>query len=169
MEIMGVNNQMYALYADMKRAYAMDDSGTVEQCARCWLQIAPENPFKYDTPEYEEFFQMQRCYTIWFRGDVDQKINRRRMAQHAKKLCELNVANPYKFSKEEARLELEEKKSKEAADIRAIQEKKIEQMFNNKQEEKKIVLGILPEEEKEKEKEKKSWFRFLNPWKKDGD
>lgn len=28
-----------------------------------------------------------------------------------------------------------------------------------------IVLGVIPEEEKEK----KSWFKFLHPWKKDGD
>ena len=167
---MGLNNQMYALYADMKRAYANDDSGSVEQFARCWLQLAPENPFKQDTPEFEEFFQMQKCYMIWFRGDIDQRINRRRMIQHAKALCALNVANPYKFSKEEARRDLEEKKLKEASEIKAIEEQQeeIKEELPEKTVEKKVVLGIIPDEVVEK-KEKKSWFRFLNPWKKDGE
>ena len=113
---MNTNNQMFILFKTMKEGYAEGNNDVVEQCARCWMQLATENPFTYDTPEYEEFFQMKKCYTIWSKGYVDQKINRRRMIQHAKKLCELNPKQPYVYDKkadQEEKKQLEEQRAQE--------------------------------------------------------
>lgn len=160
---MSVNNQMYNLFKDMKQGYANNNNDVVEQCARCWMQLATDNPFPYDTPEYEEFFQMKRCYTIWARGDVNAKINRRKMVQHAKALCALNPKQPYVFDKIAER---EEKKAKEEwiekEQIRKQEELQTKTVVNKEPE---IILGVIPEEKKEK----KSWFKFLNPWKKESE
>ena len=164
---MSLNNQMYTLFKDMKQAYANNDDSTIEQCARCWIQLAEENPFPEETPEHEEFFQMKRCYIIWSKGYVNQKINKRRMVQHAKALCALNVKNPYTFDK---KAEQEEQKAKEER-IAQEQQRKQEALKEepkkviNKESE--IVLGVIPEEDKKEEK--KSWFKFLHPWKKEGE
>lgn len=152
---MVINNQMYNLFRNMKQGYAEGNDDTVEQCARCWSQLATENPFPYDTPEHEEFFQMTKAYMIWSRGDINAKINRRKMVQHAKALCALNPKQPYTYDK---KAEMEEKKQKEAAEA-----KKEEKIIVN--EEPQTILGVLPDEDKEK----KNWFKFLFPWKKEGE
>lgn len=163
---MNLNNQMYNIFRDMKKAYANGDISGVEQYARCWMQLAPENPFTYNTPEYEEFFQMQKCYTIWIRGDIDRKINRRRMVQHARQLCELNPKQPYVFDK---KADQEEKVKEKLAQQQREQEKQdsssVEEVEEIVQEAKKeTILGVIPEEKTEK----KLWYRFLHPWRKEG-
>lgn len=158
---MVLTNQMYNLFRDMKQAYANGHDDAVEQYARCWAQLAPENPFQYDTPEYEEFYQMQRAYMIWNRGDINAKINRRKMVEHAKALCALNPKQPYVYDKKAELLDKKEEMEKQNAIKEEIKEEK--KVIN---EEPQTVLGVLPEEE---EKEKKSWFKFLFPWKKDGE
>lgn len=226
---MSVNNQMYVMFANMKQGYKEGNMDVVEQCARCWMQLATENPFPYDTPEYEEFFQMQKAYSIWARGYVDQKINRRRMVEHAKRLCELDPKQPYIYDKkaeqEEKKLQETERtqekiKSNKAEDVQYViklvneaylsnNETSFEQFvihlmdiadenpftfgsneyemfatmkicYNNSnikrvisvgkqlfaqlnkiEPEKQVVLGVLPDE-------KKSWLKFLFPWKKEG-
>ncbi len=175
---MNKNNYMYKLFKDMKEGYTEDDIDKIEQCARCWMQLNPENPFVYDTPEYEEFFQIQKSYTIWVRGDIDRKINRRRMISHAKALCALNPKQPYVFDK---KADIEEKKAEEEkrkADLLKRQEKliqtenKVEELSKiadniETHQENKVVLNepkkVLNVQEDE-EKEKKSWLRFLHPW-----
>ena len=175
---MNRNNYMYTLYKTMTQADKQDNTDAIEQCARCWMQLNPENPFTYDTPEYEEFFQIRKCYMIWARGDVDQKINRRRMIQHAKALCEINPKQPYVFDKKAdeeekqaeeqkkkmdllARQELEkakeEKKTieKPEANLEDIQPKKV---INEKQE---TILGVIPG--------KKSLLKLFHMHKKEGE
>ena len=167
---MNLNNQMYMLFKNMKQGYAEGNNDVVEQCARCWAQIAPENPFPEETPEHEEFFQIKRSYTIWSRGDIDAKINRRRMIQHAKALCALNPKQPYTYDKkaeqEEKRLNEEriaQEQLRKQEDLKKIDEPK--KVIN---EEPQIVLGVIPEEKEEKE-EKKSWLSFLKPRHKEGE
>ena len=161
---MSVNNDMFIYFKTMKQGYAENNNDVVEQCARCWMQLAEENPFKYDTPEYEEFFQMKRAYTIWARGDVNGRINRRNMVKHAKALCALNPKQPYIFDK---KADEEEKKAKEAW-IESEQQRKQEALMTPEvktvNEEPQIILGVIPEKE-----EKKSWFKFFKPAKKDGE
>ena len=117
---MNRNNAMYKLFKGMKEGYAEGNMEAVEQCARCWLQYNPENPFNADTPEYEAFFQMKKSYEIWTRGDIDRKLNFRKMRKFAIELASLNPHQPYKFDKaaeeEEIRLakEAEEKRVKNA-------------------------------------------------------
>lgn len=166
---MNVNNQMYRMFKEMKEGYANNNIDQMEHGARCWLELDPKNPFPESSEEMEAFFQMQKCYNIWKRGDIDRKINRRKMIMWAEKLCELNPRQPYHFDKkaeeEEIRLAQEAEKLKEAA---KAEEKKIEKPVEQVQvvktvieEEPKKLLGIVPEE-------KKSWFKFLFPWKKEG-
>ena len=152
---MNKNNLMYTYFKNLKQGYANDDIDAIEQNARCWVQIAEENPFKYDTPEYEEFFQMKLCYTIWARGDVNAKINRRKMIRHAKVLCALNPKQPYTWDKKG---ELEDKQEQEQ-----MYQKKEEVKVVN--EESQTILGVIPE----KNEEKKSFFRRFNFWKKEGE
>lgn len=142
----------------MKQGYANNDKDRVSQAARCWLQLEPENPFNAESPEYEEFFQMQKCFTIWKRGDIDRKINGRKMIEHAWKLCELNPRQPYKFDKATEDAELKQ--------TQEVEKKRVEEAVNIVEEEKEevkseYVFGVLPEE-------KKNWLSFLFPWKKDG-
>lgn len=164
---MNKNNQMYNMYKNMKQGYADSDDTVVEQCAAGWMQLAIENPFTYDTPEYNEFFLMKKGYDIWAKGAVDRKINRRRMVQHAKALCALNVKNPYIYDK---KAEQEEQKAKEewiAQEQQRKQEdfKKMDEPKKVINEEPEIVLGVIPEEKEEK----KSWFKFLKPRHKEGE
>lgn len=172
---MSRNNIMYTMFKQMKQGYANNNMDDVEQCARCWLRLDPENPFQENTPEYEAFFQMQKSYIIWMRGDIDRKLNRRKMRRYAIELCSLNPKQPYRYNKEEEQLELEEQKAKEEERRKKIREK--EQLkddefdiANNVQPklikqvktEKQVVLGVPQENE-----DKKSWLRFLHPWRKD--
>lgn len=144
---MSINNQMYVLFRDMKKGYDEGNMDIVEQCARCWMQIAEDNPFEYDTPEYDLFFNMQKSYAIWSKGAIDQKINRRRMIQYAKQLCALDAKQPYVFDKiadeEEKRIKRE-----------AIQQ---EQEAKRKKEE----LRRSEEEKKRAESLKKNDVRYV--------
>ena len=162
---MSVNNQMFILFKNLKEGYANDDIDAIEQNARCWMQLAPENPFKYDTPEYEEFFQMQLCYTIWARGDVNSKINRRKMIRHAKALCALNPKQPYVYDKkaeeEEKRKKEEWIKQEQLMKQEALKPKTVKTVT---EEEPKVVLGIVPEEE-----QKKSFLKRIFSFFKEGE
>ena len=161
---MSATNEMYRLFNTMLQGYKEGNRDTVEQCARCWMQLATENPFEFETPEHEEFFQMQRCFQIYSRGAIDQKINRRRMVEHAMKLCALDPKQPYTYDK---RVEEEEKKQKLFERQKQKEEMQKEQEIKKEQpvilEEKKTVLGVIPDDQKE---EKESWVKFLFPWKK---
>lgn len=159
---MNVNNQCYRMFKEMKEGYANNDSNQMEHGARCWMDLAPENPFKEDSDEYEMFFQMQKCYRIWKRGDVDRKINRRRMIEWARKLCELNPRQPYRFDKkaeeEEIRLAQEAEKKVEIKP-EPKPEPKVEQVVVK--EEPEVVLGIVPPKDK--------WFKRIFKKKKEGE
>lgn len=161
---MNVNNQMFNLFKNMKQAYAEGDNTGVEQCAAAWSKLAKDNPFVYDTPAYDEFFKMQRSFQIWAKGGVDRKINRRRMLWHAQALCELNPPQPYVYDK---KAEQEEKKAKEEwiaqEQIRKQEALKTEESVKVVNEEPQIVLGVIPE------KEKKSFFKRLLSFKKEGE
>ena len=135
---MSLNNQLYKIFNDLTKAYKENNYGSIEQAARCWMQLTSENPFIYDTPEYEEFFQMHRCYEIWAKGAIDQKINKRRMVQHAKALCALNPKCPYVYDK---KAEEEEKRAKQEY-IESLKPVKIIP------EEPKVVLNVVPEDKK---------------------
>ena len=150
---MNKNNQMYRMFKEMKAGYAEGNKDKMEHGARCWLDLEPENPFPEGSNEMEAFFQMQKCYCIWKRGDIDRKINRRRMLQWAEKLCELNPRQPYRFDKKAEEEEI-------LAAQKAEQEKPVVEKKVVKQEPDK-VFGVIPEE-------KKSWFKFVFPWKKEG-
>jgi len=156
---MNVNNQKYKMFKLMKQGYAEGNKSNVEQCAHCWLQLEEVNPFEYGTLPFEEFFQMKRCYTIYSRHDIDQKINRRRMVEHAMKLCELNPKNPYTFDKkaEEEDLKIEKEKYEKSL-IKEEPKQIVEKVVL---EEPITVTNALPEE-------KKNWLNFLFPWKKEG-
>ena len=78
---------------------------------------------------------MQKCFKIWKRGDIDRKINRRKMIQWAEELCKIKPV---------------------------IQEVEVKTEPKIIREEPKKVFGVIPEE-------KKSWLKFLFPWKKDGE
>ena len=165
---MNANNQMYRMFKIMKQGYAEGDVNAVEQGARCWLDLAPENPFPEDTPAYEAFFQMQKCYSIWRRGDIDRKINRRRMIMWANKLCESNPKQPYKFDKkaeeEEQRLakEAEEQRlAKLQEDLTVKEEVKKSLEKEAKEAEKQYVFGVIPEK-------KTPWYKQFFKRKKEG-
>lgn len=151
----------------MKEGYANNNPDQLEHGARCWLDLNPTNPFPEESPEMEAFFQMQKCYSIWKRGDIDRKINRRRMIMWAEKLCELNPRQPYKFDKkaeEEERL-LEAQREQEELQRRLEAEKSKEEPKPVEKvvvEEPVTVLGIIPEK-------KKSWFKGLFSRKKEGE
>ena len=151
---MNRNNEMYKLFKTMKQGYAENNMDTVAQCARCWLQLNPENPFNSDTPEFELFFQMQRSFNIWMRGDIDRKINGRKMINYAIALCELNPRQPYKFDKQAE--EEEQRIAKEAEEKRVEKAIAIDKPAKEEPE-KEYVFGVVPDE-------KKSWLSFLRPW-----
>ena len=156
---MNLNNQMYNSFNAMMKGYENNDVGTVENTAIHWLSGNPENPFNPNSQEYEIFFHMQRCYNIWHRGDVNGKLNKRKMVAWALKLCELKPKQPYTYINEE-KLEKQQKK----IEVKQKQEQSKEEI----EEQSKIVLGVIPEEDKEKE-EKRSWLKFLFPWRKEGE
>ena len=160
---MNTNNQMYRMFLEMKQGYANGDKNQIEHGARCWLELNPTNPFPAESPEMEAFFQMQKCYNIWKRGDIDRKINGRRMIEWAEKLCELNPQQPYKFDRkaddEEKQKALEAQKQKEVQPVKTVV-----------LEEPKKVLNVVPEEKpEEKVEEKKNWLKFIFPWRKEGE
>lgn len=161
---MNVNNLMYKLFKEMKEGYASNNKDQLEHGVRCWLDLNPENPFPENSPEMEAFFQMQRCYMIWKRGDIDRKINWRKMLVHANELCALNPKQPYKFDKkaedEEIRAALEAQKAQEEKKEEA--KKEVQEIRQVLREEPLRVSGVLPEE-------KKSWLKNLFSWKKEGE
>ena len=120
---MNKTNQMFRLFAEMKKGYRDKNEIMFQHGAQCWLDYDPENPFTPDTPEYNAFFQMKKCYTIWKRGDIDRKINRRRMFEWAEQLCKINPKQPYKFDKaaDEADKKEAEEEAKRVADELANQ------------------------------------------------
>lgn len=130
---MNLNNQLFNLFNELIKGYKDGDNNIVEQSARCLVQLAPENPFKPETPENEEFFQMKRCYSIWASGAIDQKINRRRMVEHAKKLCALNPEQPYVYDE---KAEAEEKIEQQ---IKTIEQ----QTMQTDQEDVKYVIKLI--------------------------
>ena len=163
---MNKNNQCYKMFKLMKEGYANNDLNQVEHGARCWLDLEPNNPFEFNSPEFEAFFQMQKCYMIWRRGDIDRKINRRRMIVWAQELCKLNPRQPYKFDKkaEEEDLRLEKEKYEQSLKEKAVSEEKPEE----KQEEKVVNTVVLDEpmkvlnvQEDKPEETKKNWFSAL--------
>jgi len=159
---MSRNNTMYEMFKKMKQGYAEGNLDMVEQCARCWLQLSPENPFSAETPEHEAFFQMQRCYTIWSRGDVNRKINMRKMRQYAIALCELNPRQPYRFDKlayeEETRIAKEAEQTRVEKAVETPKEEPVVLVKEPKAPvEKEYVFGVIPEEKVEK----KSWIKNL--------
>lgn len=163
---MSINNQMFNLFKTMKQGYAESNDTVVEQCAAGWMQLVKDNPFIYDTPEYDEFFKMKRCYDIWAKGSVDRKINRRRMLQHAKALCALNPAQPYTYDK---KAEQEEKRAKEEwiaqEQLRKQEALKKEEPKKIVEEEPQVILGVIPEEQTEKQ----SIFKRIFSFKKEGE
>ena len=160
---MNLNNQMYILFENMMKGYVDNNIDAIEQNARCWLQLSPGNPFLEGTPEHEEFFQMNLSYIIWARGDVNAKINRRKMISHAKALCALNPRQPYTYDKkadlEEKRKEQEERVARQA---QTISEGEPAKVVNEAPQ---VVLGVVPEEPKEK----KSFFKRFLSSKKEGE
>lgn len=121
---MGKNNQMYKMYTEMVKGYKADNDGMFEHGVRCWMDLDPENPFDPEDPAFEEFFLMRKGYNLWRMGAADRKINRRRMLEHAYKLCELNPKRPYRYDKKEEEADqLEaEKKAAEEAERKATEE-----------------------------------------------
>lgn len=135
---MSVNNEMYLLFNKMMEGYKNQRYDAVENAAHCWLMFNPENPFKQDTQEYEVFFQMQRCFTIWRNGDINARINRKRMVEYAKQLCSLDPAQPYKYNKSE-----EERERKQAKEAEKQAEKAKEQEKEPTKEEKQEDINSL--------------------------
>ena len=158
---MNENNQMYMLFKNMKEAYKDGRNDIVESYARNWLLFNPENPFQPGSPEHEVFFQMQRCFTIWRNGDINARINKRKMAEWAIKLCEINPKQPYRFDK---KAEEEEKLLKAKKEQELLEQKKLEEEKVNKPEEVKqeVILGVIPEN-------KKPWFKKLFARPKEGE
>lgn len=150
---MNVNNEMYRMFKEMKEGYKNKNKSQMEHGARCWLDLNPENPFDENTPEGEAFFQMKRCYTIWKRGDVDRKINHRRLLSWAEALCKLNPRQPYKFDKEADKIDQETKKLEELKREKQQQEEEAKAIQKRAQEivqEEERVKKELAEKEKEK-------------------
>lgn len=142
---MNITNQMYRMFAEMKKGYREKDDALLQHGAQCWLDCNPENPFVQDTPEFNAFFQMQRCYIIWKRGDISKKINYRHMFKWAEELCRINPKQPYKFDKaadeadrkaaEEEAKRREEELARKAAVEEAMKQKVVVSP-------KKVVLGV---------------------------
>lgn len=186
---MGKNNTLYKLFQDMFSNYSNGNS--IEREAYCLMCTYGENieyPFIEGSKENEHLGEMYLCYARWKNGGPEAKFNYKKMVIAANELCKLNPSNPYSFSKEEEKEELEEQKRLEKLKQRELAEeqkrleeelkkqellKKQEELKKKEESEKIIleenqtVLGVIPDEEQEKEK--KNWFKFLFPWKKDGE
>jgi len=151
---MSINNQMYKFYNEMVKGYKENQDGLFEHGVRCWLELKPENPFPFEDPAYEEFFQMQRGYSLWQMGGADRKINRRRMLEAARRLCALNPKKPYKFDR---KAEEEEKAAKAAEEARLAENKKestneapTRSRGTKTEAPPQYVFGVLPEESADK-------------------
>lgn len=149
---MGYNNTMYRLYQEMLDGYATGNDGLFEHGARCMMDLNPKNPFNENTQEAELFFQMYNTYFRWKNHGADMKINRRRMLAAANELCEIVTENPYTFSEEEEKQDLEELRKKEELK-RKEEEHKAE---FKKQEEARRIETIRLSEEKRKQEEKRN-------------
>ena len=166
---MGYNNKMYQLFQEMLDGYKTNNDGLFQHGARCLIAMNPINPFKEESKEADLFFTMSITYARWNNHSVDAKINMRRMLAAAQELCSLVKENPYVYSKEEEEQELEElKRQEELKKQEELNKEEIKETNVVVNDPPQVVLGILPENKDEK-KEKKSWFKFLNPWKKEGD
>lgn len=148
---MSLNNQMYKMYNEMVKGYKEDNDGLFEHGVRCWMDLNPENPFPSEDPAYEEFFLMQKGYTLWKMGSADRKINRRRMLEAAKRLCELNPKRPYRFDK---KAEEEEK----AAEAKKAEEERLAAEQAKEEPKKEMLLGVVPDESDVKANEEKAGF-----------
>lgn len=162
---MSKNNQLYNAFNNLIKGYAIGDEVAIEQNATNLCQLAENNPFTYDTEEYEKFYQMQRSCRLWLKNGVDHKINRRKMIGYAKELCALNPKQPYIYDKkadEEEKKQILEAENARIAKVNSIEEiNKTEVVQKVELEEPVHMTGVIPEEDKEK----KSWTKFLFPWK----
>jgi len=136
---MGYNNTMYRLFKEMLDGYKTGNDGLFEHGARCIMDLNPANPFEENTPESECFFQMYNTYMRWKNHGADMKINRRRMLSAAEELCKIITKNPFTFSKEEEKKDLEE--------LRKQEEEKKKQEELKKQREQEKLAQIKKQEE----------------------
>ena len=184
---MGRNNTLYGLFQDMFNNYK--STGSVEREAYCLMSTYGDNieyPFTEGSKENEYLGEMYLCYARWKNGGPEAKFNYKKMIIAANELCNLNPSNPYSFSKEEEKEDIEEQKRLEnlrqkeliEEQKRLEEERKRQEELKQQEELKKIeekiileenktILGVIPDEEQEKEK--KNWFKFLFPWKKEGE
>lgn len=133
---MSQNNLAYKFYSEMTKGYRENNDGLFEHGVRSWMDLEPDNPFEENTEEAELFFKIQRGYIIWKRHGADMRINRRRMLDAAKALCELNPKRPYKFDKVE-----------DAEDRRAAAEAEKEAQLAAKEEAKRLEEQAKIEEQ----------------------
>ena len=165
---MSANNQMYKFYSEMTKGYREGEDGLFEHGVRSWMSMDPENPFKQDTPEYECFFKMQRGYQLWMMNGADKKINRRRMIEAAKELCEINPKRPYKFNKEENE---EDKRQAEAyaKEQAALAEETAKAEAEEEEKNMFYVFGVVPQKKKDKETDELKISRLRNLFKRNHD
>ena len=146
------NNMMYKFYSEMTKGYREDQEGLFEHGVRSWMDMEPECPFEENSEAAELFFKIQMGYTIWKRGGADKKINRRRMLEAAKALCELNPKRPYKFNKAE---DAEDRRLAEEA------EKEAERLAQEKAKEAAAQKAREEQERKEAEEEEKDMMHVF--------
>lgn len=91
-----MENLMYKSYEEMIQGYKEKQDGLFEHGVRSWMSFNSENPFVSDTKESECFFRIKMAYQRWAMNGVDKNINRIRMLNAAKELCQLSPVNPYK-------------------------------------------------------------------------
>ena len=89
------NNEAHGYYKNIIEGYQNHNEALFEHAVRCWMFLGLQNPFTENTPEYEAYFQMQRCFNLWQMGDADMKVNYKRLLAYSKDFAELNIPNPY--------------------------------------------------------------------------
>lgn len=178
---MGKNNSSYRLFQEMLSWKKDNVSSMICDRARWLMELNPDNPFKVGSQESDLFDTMSVYYAKWKNGTVEAKYNMRMFNETAVKLCKLVEDNPFTFDEkeeqeeieakrqyEEQQKQIEEEKQKEEQrklEEQKIQEEQIAEEHKITLEENEHVLGVVPEEEKDK----KSWLKFLFPWKKEGE
>ena len=170
---MGQNNLAYKFYSEMTKGYRENNDGLFEHGVRSWMDLEPANPFEENSDAAELFFKIQMGYTIWKRRGADMKINRRRMLEAAKALCELNPKRPYKFDKaEDAEDRRQAKEDEENAKKLAEEEAEFEKLQKEAEEKARLeaeeeekdmihVFGIVDKKDKESKELKVSRLRSL--------